>query len=122
MSVSPDKRRTGSPVAAARANEPKGRRTTAFGPVQVRGIEYDIAEFLQSCVDRYLELANKTATSLRNAPTPFLEITVEDHEHQERGELQPIAARVLMKILGAARMARYDLLRPTCYLAAKITK
>ena len=27
-----------------------------------------------------------------------------------------------MKILFAARMARYDLLRPTCYLATKITK
>ena len=87
-----------------------------------RGIEYDMAEFLQSCVDRYLELANKPAASLRSVATPFLEITAEDHEHEERGELQPIAAKVLMKILYAARMARYDLLRPTCYLAAKITK
>jgi hypothetical protein len=32
------------------------------------------------------------------------------------------AARTLMKILYAARMARYDLLRPTCYLATKRTK
>ena len=35
---------------------------------------------------------------------------------------QPIAARILTKILYAARMARFDLLRPTCYLAKKITK
>ena len=39
----------------------------------------------------------------------------------EGGELQPIAARVLMKILYAARMCRYDLLRVTFYLAAQIT-
>ena len=38
------------------------------------------------------------------------------------GKLQPIASKVLMKILYGARMCRYDLLKPTCYLATKITK
>ena len=36
--------------------------------------------------------------------------------------LDPIAARVLMKILFAARMARYDLLRAVQGLAARVTK
>ena len=39
-----------------------------------------------------------------------------------QGHLQPIAARVLMKILYGARMARFDLLRAVCYLATFITK
>ena len=39
-----------------------------------------------------------------------------------RGKLQPIAARVLMKILYGARLARFDLLRAVCYLATFITK
>ena len=38
------------------------------------------------------------------------------------GELAPIASRVRIKILYAARMARYDLLRATCYLATRVTK
>jgi hypothetical protein len=41
---------------------------------------------------------------------------------EDRGELQPLAASVLMKILYAARMARFDLLRPTVWLARYLTK
>ena len=36
--------------------------------------------------------------------------------------LQPIACKVLMKILYGARLARFDLLRPIAALASKITK
>ena len=38
------------------------------------------------------------------------------------GRLQPIANKVLMKILFAARMARWDLLRATQSLASRVTK
>eukprot|EP00975_Prorocentrum_lima_P062454 12885718-Prorocentrum_lima.AAC.1 len=38
------------------------------------------------------------------------------------GCLQPIAARVLVKILYGARMARSDLLRAISYLASTVTK
>ena len=37
------------------------------------------------------------------------------------GVLQPIAAKVLMKILYGARMARYDLLRAVCHSASCVT-
>ena len=40
----------------------------------------------------------------------------------DRGALQPIAAKVLMKILYAARMARFDLLRAVCHRACFIAK
>ncbi|MEM1009892.1 MAG: hypothetical protein AAGJ35_12920, partial [Myxococcota bacterium] len=41
---------------------------------------------------------------------------------EEMGELAPIAAQVLMKILFVARVARYDLLRPVNVLAKLIIK
>ena len=40
----------------------------------------------------------------------------------EEGQLQPIAARVLMKVLYAARMCRFDLMRAVCVLATRITR
>ena len=43
-------------------------------------------------------------------------------EDEEVGQLQPIAARVLMKILYAARMCRFDLLRAVGSLATRVTK
>ena len=40
----------------------------------------------------------------------------------DQGRLQPIAAKVLMKILYAARLCRFDLLRAVCHLATFVTK
>ena len=38
------------------------------------------------------------------------------------GRLQPVASRILMKILWVARLARPDLLRAVCHLACFVTK
>ena len=38
------------------------------------------------------------------------------------GYLQPIAAKVLMEILYAARLARFDLLRAVCHLATFVSR
>ena len=43
-------------------------------------------------------------------------------DNGDRGKLWSIAARVLMKLLCSARMARYDLLRPVCHLACHVAK
>jgi len=88
--------------------------------VPVRVVEYDMSSFLQQCVARYLELANLEANKLRKAATPFLEL--DEDPVEQGGTLQPIASKVLMKILYAARMARHDLLCATCRLASKVTK
>ena len=40
----------------------------------------------------------------------------------DAGRLQPIAAKVLMKILYAARLCCFDLLRAVCHLATVVTK
>ena len=42
--------------------------------------------------------------------------------HADRGRLQPIASKILMKILWGARLARFDLLRAVSHLATYVTK
>eukprot|EP00972_Heterocapsa_arctica_P016390 2417241-Heterocapsa_arctica.AAC.1 len=77
-----------------------------------------------SCVDAYLELSNKDRSSLKFAATPFLdEDKVAEYCSKDvddaRGALQPIASSVLMKVLCAARLARFDLLKAVANLAKK---
>eukprot|EP00435_Cladocopium_sp_Y103_P069367 s912_g33.t1 len=86
---------------------------------------YDMQPFLQSCIDRYQSLAGKDGKPLKIVSTPFHEERIArplEGESEPKGALAPIAARVLMKILFAARMARYDLLRAVQGLAARVTK
>jgi hypothetical protein len=101
------------------------QRNNVKGRAHVRCLEYDMSEFLRSCVERYKELAPKPIT-LRKVETPYLEENetdgAEEGPEKPRGELQPIASKVLMKVLYAARMCRYDLLRACCFLATKVTK
>ena len=66
-----------------------------------------------------------THKALKAAATPFHEERIARpslEETEPKGVLAPIAARVLMKILFAARMARFDLLRAVQGLAARVTK
>ena len=118
----------------------------------VRSITYDMSDFLSSCVDRYLELAQVGREKLKQVKTPYLQASDKadfqgteptptypyglidplpddgdddvwaPEDEKVQGHLAHIASRVLMKILYAARMARVDLLRPTCFLATKVTK
>ena len=48
--------------------------------------------------------------------------TEPDVEPEPNGYMQPHAAKILMKILYGARMARFDLLRAISYLASSVTK
>ena len=92
-------------------------------PVNV--MTYDMQPFLQSCIDRCQALAGKDAKPLKQVSTPFHEEKIArplEGESEPKGALAPIAARVLMKILFAARMARYDLPRAVQGLAARVTK
>ena len=104
------------------SQDQKEKPGVMFKPVT--RITYDMKDFLDSCVERYCELAKADRKTLKPAVTPF-------HEHhtsrpligdQKAGRLQPIASRVLMKILFAARMARWDLLRATQSLASRVTR
>ena len=117
---------------------------------EVKCIEYDMESFMSSCVDRYCELAKITRSALRHVETPFIDEPKADKEWRTRiiencdrvaegkpplpmpaskpelvnphGQLHEYAARVLMKILYGARLARKDLLRAIGALATFITK
>ena len=72
---------------------------------------YDMEPFLESCVDRYVNLAGRDAKPVKHVSTPFYEERIARpvaDEKEQTGVLAPIAARILMKILFAARMARFD--------------
>ena len=62
---------------------------------------------------------------LKHVSTPFAEDRIArpvEAESGPTGKLVPIASRVLMKLLFAARVARYDLLRAVQGLACRVTK
>ena len=148
-------------------------------------MEYDMEEFLSSCLEKFKELAH--VKDIRPFPTPFiteeqtnapqgqagtgpcvecpwckhtfppnvhetvnalerdiqqqkaklknLESPSKDssgnaessssrgsHPAESTGKLASIASRILMKVLWAARLARFDLLRAVCHLAQNVTK
>ena len=88
-------------------------------------VRYDMSSFMESCVDAYCELAKVQKHDLPVVATPFTEAGIARptlDEKEKPGRLQPIASKVLMKILFAARMARPDLLRATQSLASRVTK
>ena len=91
----------------------------------VNMVYYDMKNFLESCVEAYCTLAKVDKSSLKRVSTPFIDLKIAkpvESEKEPVGRLQPIASKVLMKILFAARMARYDLLRATQALASRVTK
>ena len=91
----------------------------------VTRITYDMKDFLDSCVEGYCELAKVDRKTPKPAVTPFHEHRTSRPligEEERAGRLQQIASRVLMKILFAARMARWGLLRATQSLASRVTK
>ena len=88
-------------------------------------VVYDMSSFLQQAVDRYKELTGPEWHHLKKVTTPFYDDKIArptDAEAEPKGKLAPIASRVLMKLLFAARMARFDLLRAVQGLASRITK
>ena len=59
----------------------------------------------------------------RKGPKPKVEtVEYKSDAAEPGGQLQPIAARILMKVLYAARVCRFDLLRAVCALAQRVTK
>ena len=75
-------------------------------------------------VDKYLELSGKSRESLKTkAATPC----IDDHlippeEFDERGILSAAAARIVLKALYVARIARYDFMWSVNMLAREVTR
>ena len=83
---------------------------------------------LKLAVHHYQTLCEKHSfkSSLRHVDTPFIDDSQhdveEDSESDPQGVLATPAASVLMKVLYAARLARFDLLKVIASLASKLTK
>ena len=116
----------------ARGPQPEDTKTNqaAHKPlIPVTWFEYDMSSFLMQCVDKYCELSNLPVSSLKKVETPYLDETkfsgvgdVGEAKTPQEGTLKPIASRILMKVLYAARMCRFDLLRAVSALARYVTK
>ena len=77
----------------------------------------------RQCVERYLELANLIKSKATKRSTPC----IDDHQlapddATTKGSLEPIASRVVLKILYTARLGRPDTLWSVNILARKVTK
>ena len=73
------------------------------GPIKAWA--YDMKEHTEQCVERYMELAHVPSSKLQKRSTPCLD----DHQLQAfdsttKGTLEPIASRVVLKILYTARL------------------
>ena len=78
-----------------------------------------MSSFLQQAIDKYKQLAGPEYHNLKKVSTPFYDDKI---ARPVETEAETIASRVLMKLLFAARMARYDLLRAVQGLASRVTK
>ena len=77
----------------------------------------------EQCVDRYLELSGKHESSLKEVATPCIDdhlLSPEDFE--SKGELSPVAAKLVLKALFVARMGRPDIPWTVNVLARDVTK
>ena len=117
----------GKPKKKNAEEGPNVKAKTVAKPAQlprkmVRVVEYDQSNFLTACVEKYVELAGEKVKKLSHVDTPFLDESTKIPEGEPTGVLAGIASKVLMKILYAARMGRFDLLRATNSLARYVTK
>jgi len=84
---------------------------------------YNMEGHAKQCVQRYLEFSNKDVSSLKPVATPC----TDDHQFAPedfttKGELAPVASRIVLKAFYLARMNRLDILWTINNLARKVTK
>ena len=70
----------------------------------------------------YKELGGPRAEILKHADTPYVDENKDVNLDGHAGYLAPVASKILMKVLYAARMGRWDLLRACNFLACYVTK
>ena len=79
--------------------------------------------FSEQCVEKYCELANVDINTLKPTWTPYLDDNKVTPDMQTtKGELQAVAARIVLKFLYSARFYRYDILYCVNWLARMVTK
>ena len=89
----------------------------------IRAVEYDMREFMSSCVDKYCELTGTQERNLKTVTCPG----VDDHQlkpenYEIAGGLSGDASKIIMKILYGARTCRWDLQQACNSLAREVSK
>ena len=83
----------------------------------MKAVEWDQSGFLKQCVDRYRELGGPRAEKIQKVDTQLVDESKELNTEAHAGYLAPVASKIFVKVLNAARMARFDLLHATAFLA-----
>ena len=84
-------------------------------------MEYDMQGYMAECLETYTSLTG--VTKFRTVETPFLdEKAIPTSEFEDEGILATSSSKYTMKILFAARVCRWDLLRIITLLAGCATK
>ena len=78
---------------------------------KIEALAFDMCDYAQQTVDLYKAITK--SKKIKNASTPFLpEGSLLPQDEEVTGELAGNAAKILMKALWLARLARPDILRP----------
>ncbi len=109
--------------APMRSNAKTSSSKPAIDMSTIRGFEYRMIGHAQQSVERYCELAKTTVASLKKVTTPC----IDDHlippeDFVSKGELSPVASRIVLKALYLARLGRPELLWAVNSLAREVTK
>ena len=84
---------------------------------------YEMFGHVQQTVERYCELAGVSVAKLKPVATPC----IDDHmippeEFETKGDLAPVAARIVLKALYVARICRLDIMWAVNMLAREVTR
>ena len=109
---------SGSLEAMAASTSNEGKTVT-----DVQGWHYSMHGHVEKCVEKYLELTGLKESDLKLAWTPC----IDDHQLTEedyvtRGKVADTCARIVLKILFFARIARPDVLCACNQLAREVSK
>ena len=89
----------------------------------INAYEHRMCGSAAGCVDRYLELAKVNICTLKRVGTPCLDDHLFSPEDlTNKGELNHVASKIVLKCLYLARLARPDLLWSVNTLAREVTK
>jgi len=78
----------------------RSRERSNLSKKQVRAWEYNMTGHAASCVEKYLDLLGVDASSLKHVAHPCIDDhQLSDDDYNTKGQLSPVAARIVHKIL-----------------------
>ena len=89
----------------------------------VKAWKYQMHGHAERCLAKYCELANVPATDFKNVTTPNLDDhQLQPEDFETKGNLAPIASRIVLTALFFAGMIRLDCARTVNTLAREVDK